>query len=190
MVQVIDASKARAWVGATVGSDRSIAPAITNAAHWGERPPDVCFNLGITFAGMKTLGVPYSATKSFPEAFREGMAARALKLGDWGRSAPEHWQPWFQASDAVHMIATLHANTAEFLDNHEKTMMSGLAGQAFRICGRNEGAFFNGNEVHFGYRDNISEPRFANIHAADKYDDQPTAPLGTVLLGYTTAFEG
>lgn len=28
---------------------------------------------------------------SFPDAFREGMAARAERLGDLGRSAPEHW---------------------------------------------------------------------------------------------------
>ena len=43
--------------------------------------------------------------------------------------------------------------------------------------------------MHFGYRDNITEPRFENVHSPDKYDDQPLAPLGTVLLGYATAFE-
>jgi len=187
VAQVIDAAQARAWIGATAGPDRSLAPSITDAAHWGEQPPDVCFNLGITFAGMQALGIPESTTRSLPEAYREGMAARATKVGDWGDSAPAHWQPWFQSSDAVHLIISLHANTAALLDAFENVMMSGLAGRAFKIRGRNEGAFFNGDEVHFGYRDNISQPRFANISPPGKYDDQPTAPLGTVLLGYPTA---
>ena len=189
VARVVDASQARAWIGATVGPDRSIAPAITDAAHWGERPPEVCFNLGITFAGMQALGVPDSATHSFPEAYRQGMAARATKIGDWGPSSPEHWQPWFRDSDSVHLILSLHANTAELLDRFETAMMSGLAGRALTLRGRNEGAAFHGDEVHFGYRDNISQPRFAGISPPGKYDDQPTAPLGTVLLGYPTALE-
>ncbi|RZL94023.1 MAG: hypothetical protein EOP82_06035 [Variovorax sp.] len=189
ITQVIDARQARAWIGATVGPDRSVAPAITDAAHWGEQPPDVCFNLGITFTGMQALGVPDSAARSFPEAYREGMAARASKIGDWGDSAPEHWKPWFQASDAVHLIVTLHADTAALLDQFEKQMMSGLAGQAFRICGRNEGAAFEDNKVHFGYRDSISQPRFTDVSPPGELDGQPFAPLGTVLLGHPTALE-
>ncbi|MGQ0736589.1 MAG: Dyp-type peroxidase [Acidobacteriota bacterium] len=189
VVQVTDAGRARTWIGATVGPDRSMAPALTSAAHWGERPPEVCFNLGITYTGMQALGVPDSAARAFSEAYREGMAARADKIGDWGDSAPECWQPWFRDRDAVHLIVTLHANAPELLDQHEKAMMSGPGGGAFRICGRNDGAAFNGDQVHFGYRDNISQPRFANISAPGKYDDQPKAPLGTVLLGYPTALE-
>lgn len=189
VAQVTDARQARAWIGATVGSDRSLAPEITDAAHWGAQPPDVCFNLGITYAGMQALGLPDTATRSFPEAYREGMAARATKIGDWGDSAPAHWQPWFQASDAVHLIVSLYANSAALLDQFEQSMMAGLAGRAFTVRGRNEGAQFNGAEVHFGYRDNISQPRFANVSPPGKFDDQPMAPLGTVLLGYPTALE-
>jgi deferrochelatase/peroxidase EfeB len=189
VVQVVDAGKARSWIGATVASDRSVAPAITRSAHWGERPPEVCFNLGVTFAGLKALRVPDSSANSFPEAFREGMAARASRLGDWGTSAPEHWLSWFRPGEPVHLIVTLYADTAELLDSWEQAMMTGLGGRAFRICGRNDGAWFNGDQVHFGYRDNISQPRFANARTPGKYDDQPTAPLGTVLLGYKTAFE-
>ncbi len=189
VLQVIDAPRARAWIKATVESDRLVAPAITRTAHWGERPPDFCFNLGVTFAGMTALGVPPAAAKAFPQAYREGMAARAIKLGDWGPSAPEHWHPWFRAADAVHVIATLHANTVSLLDDGERLLRSGLGAQAFRIVGGDEGFRFDGDAVHFGYRDNISEPRFGGLHAAEKYDDQPLAPLGTVLLGYRTAFE-
>jgi deferrochelatase/peroxidase EfeB len=54
-----------------------------------------------------------------------------------------------------------------------------------------EGFCFNGNYVHFDYRDNISQPRFVGVHDPEDYPDkQPLAPLGTVLLGYPTNFEG
>ena len=190
VLQVADPASARAWIGATAGSDRSRAPAITRAAHWGERPPDVCFNLGITFTGMQALGLPDSATRAFPDAYKDGMVARAMKLGDWGASAPEHWYPWFRDDGVLHLIVSLHGNTAAQLDDHERLVASGLAARAFRIAGRNDGAAFDGDLVHFGYRDNISQPRFAAVRVPGKYDDQPLAPLGTVLLGYPTAFEG
>jgi deferrochelatase/peroxidase EfeB len=51
--------------------------------------------------------------------------------------------------------------------------------------------YFAGDTVHFGYRDSIAQPKFAEIHdPADYPDGQPMAPLGTVLLGYPTNFEG
>jgi deferrochelatase/peroxidase EfeB len=189
VVEVVDARAARSWIAATAGSDRSLAPAITSAAHWGDDPPAVCFNLGVTYAGLMALGVPEATINSFPEAFREGMATRASTLGDWGSSAPEQWYPWFRPDKPVHLIATIYANTAELLDREEQAITAGPGGRALRIGGRNDGAWFNGDQVHFGYRDNISQPRFASVRTAGKYDDQPTAPLGTVLLGYPTGLE-
>jgi hypothetical protein len=83
VVQITDATRARAWIGATAGPDRSVAPAITDAAHWGERPPDVCFNLGITYAGMQALGVPDATSNSFPKAFAKAWprALQRLAIG-------------------------------------------------------------------------------------------------------------
>jgi Dyp-type peroxidase family len=44
-----------------------------------------------TFPGLKALKVDVETLESFPEPFKEGMAARAERLGDTGPSAPEHW---------------------------------------------------------------------------------------------------
>lgn len=49
-------------------------------------------NIAFTYSGLKALGVHGGALASFPDAFRQGMAARARRLGDVGRSAPEHWE--------------------------------------------------------------------------------------------------
>ncbi len=48
-------------------------------------------NIAFTFSGLEALQLNEHVLASFPEAFREGMAARAERLGDTGPSAPEHW---------------------------------------------------------------------------------------------------
>ncbi|HEX6374417.1 MAG TPA: hypothetical protein VFZ91_01720 [Allosphingosinicella sp.] len=49
-------------------------------------------SMAFTFAGLKALKLDSDTLASFPEPFREGMAARAHRLGDVGRHAPEHWE--------------------------------------------------------------------------------------------------
>ena len=62
---------------------------------------------------------------------------------------------------------------------------------ALRLLGTREGYNFPGDFVHFGYRDNITQPRFEGVHDPQRYaDGQPKAPLGTVLLGHPTNLEG
>ena len=57
--------------------------------------------------------------------------------------------------------------------------------------GTYDGWFFDGDTVHFGYRDNISEPRFKGIHDPGEYPDaQPQSPVGAMLMGYPTEYEG
>jgi len=52
----------------------------------------VPINLAFTFPGLKALQLSEPTLASFPEAFKQGMAARAERLGDIGPSAPENWE--------------------------------------------------------------------------------------------------
>ncbi|MBI2739198.1 MAG: hypothetical protein HYX38_21980 [Rhodospirillales bacterium] len=52
----------------------------------------VPINFAFTFPGLKALKLNEATLSSFPEAFRQGMAARAERLGDVGPSAPENWE--------------------------------------------------------------------------------------------------
>ncbi len=52
----------------------------------------VPINFAFTFPGLKALQLSEPTLASFPEAFRQGMAARAERLGDVGPSAPENWE--------------------------------------------------------------------------------------------------
>jgi deferrochelatase/peroxidase EfeB len=186
ILEVADTSEARGWCGAVVSGRRDV-PQITSQAPW-EAKPASCFNVGLTFEGLRALGVGEQSLTTFPTEFVEGMPARTIKLGDVGESAPDRWPAPFDKPKALHLIASIYADEVAELDRIER---QALQGKAFRRLGMCEGFNFRDNYVHFGYRDNISQPRFAEIHDSEDYPDpQPMAPLGTVLLGYDTNFEG
>ncbi|WP_419907005.1 hypothetical protein [Hoeflea sp.] len=48
-------------------------------------------NVAFTFPGLEKLDVDANTLRSFPDVFKQGMAARAKRLGDDGPSAPENW---------------------------------------------------------------------------------------------------
>lgn len=190
VLEVVDRVAARKWLGAATAGGHGEVPPITTEAQWKTKP-DACFNLGLTFEGLRALGAPTKSLDSFPNEFVEGMHVRALKLGDTGPSAPEHWPVPFDEPARVHLIASIYADDIVHLDSVQQRVAGGGGGRAFRLRGTRDGWNFKGDYIHFGYRDNISQPRFLGIHDPERYPDkQPMAPLGTVLLGQDTAFEG
>ncbi len=54
-------------------------------------PRTSTLNVGLTFEGLRRLGVPEDELEQLPQEFREGMAARAGWLGDLGPNHPSHW---------------------------------------------------------------------------------------------------
>jgi Dyp-type peroxidase family len=52
----------------------------------------VAINFAFTYSGLEALKLDAATLASFPDAFKEGMAARAERLGDTGPSAPENWE--------------------------------------------------------------------------------------------------
>jgi deferrochelatase/peroxidase EfeB len=188
ILEVAEPGAARRWLAASVfGRDNGV-PRITSG-NWGANKPETCFNIGLTYEGLRALGTPSASLEMFPNEFVEGMTARAVKLGDVGPSAPENWPAPFNAPKRIHLIATIYAEKLEQLDEIEKRALAD--GNAFRLLDTRKGCSFPEDRVHFGYRDNIMQPRFEGVHDSDRYDDgQPKAPLGTVLLGHKTNLEG
>jgi hypothetical protein len=73
---------------------------VLTAAPWS-RKPDSGVNVGFSYAGLVALELPGATLASFPEEFREGMAARATLLGDEGASAPRNWEPPLGTSECM-----------------------------------------------------------------------------------------
>ena len=80
-----------------------------------------------TWNGLRALGLDEATLASFPEEFKQGMAARAEMLGDAGANAPEHWVGGLASPD-LHAIVILFArDDAEHdrcVSEHEKLIAS------------------------------------------------------------------
>src|SRR5215470_11996121 len=73
---------------------RRLTPHVDSAAGWW-KAANAWLAVGISYAGLEALGVPETSLQSFPEAFREGMAARARQLRDEGVNDPKYWDEPF-----------------------------------------------------------------------------------------------
>jgi deferrochelatase/peroxidase EfeB len=64
-------------------------------------------NLGITYSGLKLLGLPAGVLEEFPREFREGMEERAGVLGDVAHNHPSLWRLPLRpdGSERVHLSA-------------------------------------------------------------------------------------
>jgi len=161
ILEVADRFAARRWLAASTNGNGYGVPQIT-PGHWGANKPDTCFNIGLTYEGLRALGTPDSSLEMFPNEFIEGMNARALKLGDVGRSAPETWPAPFDEPKRIHLIVSIYATEISQLDDVQQRALGD--GTAWRLLGTREGCSFEDDIVHFGYRDNIMQPRFDGVH--------------------------
>jgi deferrochelatase/peroxidase EfeB len=190
ILSIGDAAAARRWLGVAASGGGDNVPVITSEASWRVKPVS-CFNIGLTYAGLTALGTPAASLATFPDEFVAGMNARAVKIGDVGSSAPETWDAPFADPRAVHLIATINADDVAVFDHVQHQVLAAGEGYAFTLMATRDGWNFDADFVHFGYRDNFSQPRFAGIHDPTRYPDaQPLAPLGAMLLGYRTETTG
>ncbi len=82
-------------------------------------------SIAFTWNGLRALGLDEASLASFPEEFRQGMAARAEMLGDTGPNHPDHWLGGLASPD-LHAIVILFARDAAERERcrmvHEKSV--------------------------------------------------------------------
>ena len=185
ILEVTNRVEARKFLSASVADESGDVPPITREKSWKIKP-DSCFNIGITYEGLKALGTPAEHLATFPKEFVEGMTKRALKIGDFGESAPENWPVPFDQPDRVHIVASVHASDKKRLDDIQSRVA-----QSFNVIGIRDGRNLAEGKVNFGYVDGISQPKFKGVHDPSQgNNNEPIDPLGTILLGYETRLEG
>ena len=98
-----DGAGGRAWASAikeTIHSAASMRAGVDQDKRW--------VTAAFTWNGLRALGLDEASLASFPEEFKQGMAARAEMLGDTGLNAPEHWVGGLASPD-LHAIVILFA---------------------------------------------------------------------------------
>ncbi|KQW46656.1 MULTISPECIES: Dyp-type peroxidase domain-containing protein [unclassified Roseateles] len=161
--------------------------------------PGVCRQVALTLAGLKALGVPAARLDRFPQAFKEGMAARAGLLGDVRHNHPTHWAlvrhvngiDRFDPANA-HVLVQLRFPAAEPGEHFTAadgqrldalaealTVNTGLALMATEPMRSNAA-----DKEHFGFKDGISQPTLAPATPGAAWGD--TVKTGEILQGFPT----
>lgn len=152
--------------------DLADGPQISNAIIWSQKP-DYCLNVGITMDGLRALGLPEESLDSFAKEFQEGAAKRASIIGDTDEHSPENWRGGLGKGED-HVILLLHTKRDQILEEATAELRAHFAvDNAFRELHCFTGHTLPGpkGKVHFGYVDDIGQPRY-------KGDPIPDAPDG------------
>jgi Dyp-type peroxidase family len=192
LLRVAQPTQAVAWL--------STAP--VNRDNDDVNQPGVWRQVALTLAGLKALGVPASRLERFPQAFKEGMAARAGLLGDVRHNHPTHWAlvrhvngvDRFDPANA-HVLVQLRFPAAEPGEHFTAadgqrlkelaealTVNTGLALMATEPMRSNAA-----DKEHFGFKDGISQPVPAQKDTpatGQAWDDR--VKMGEVLQGFPT----
>jgi Dyp-type peroxidase family len=175
LLKIEDASQGRELLN-------QLRPYVLSAAEYGRQ--DTWLAVAITYAGLSALEVPESSLASFPAAFRDGMAARASKVGDTGESSPEHWDRPYGTGD-IHVALTLLSTTNDiFQANLEKarSVLGSLPG--VKLLAREDFAQSPEERTPFGFKEGISFPNILGNGVNPIADDEEPISAGEFIFGY------
>src|ERR1700676_1731422 len=108
MLRIDDAKQGREML-------RRLIPHVAPAEDWWVPTLPGWLGIAFTYQGLRALGVPQTSLDTFPQEFREGMAARASILNDVGDNAPINWEYPFGGSD-VHVALAIYSKDKESLE--------------------------------------------------------------------------
>jgi Dyp-type peroxidase family len=162
---------------------RRLTPYVDSAAGWWSSQ-NAWLGVGISYAGLEALGVPGDSLQSFPEAFREGMAARAGHLGDVGVNDPKNWESPFGTGQA-------HIGISAFSDSEERwrhvlttarRLFEGFSGVT--LLHMQDFGQQPGDLNPLGYKDGIDQPAIEGIGVDPLPGQGRPIKAGEFILGY------
>ena len=177
ILRIDDAGQGREMV-------RRLLPHVAPAAEWWVPSLPGWVGISFTFEGLKALGVPQASLESFPIEFRQGMAARAAILHDWGGNAPENWEYPFGTRD-MHVALAIYAKDDESLQkvlelarkaHHDLPQISVVYRMKFGELPEGRNAF--------GFKDGLHNPHVEGSGPPPHEGAEPSVKAGEFLLGY------
>jgi Dyp-type peroxidase family len=176
LLRVNDAQGGRAFL-------RRLTPHVDSAAGWWSAVTP-WLAVGISYAGLEALGLPDDSLGSFPEAFRQGMAARARHLGDEGVNDPKNWdQPYGKGQ--------VHIGVSAFSDSEEeRRRILGIAREQFEgfsgvsVLAMQDFGAQPGDRNSLGYKDGIDQPAIEGSGVYPLPGQGQPIKAGEFILGY------
>jgi deferrochelatase/peroxidase EfeB len=176
------AESGRKWVNVlsdVVGTAKTVMAASDADMRW--------ISLAFTFNGLHKLGLDESSLESFPEPFRQGMAARAAILGDVGINHPDNWEDNITSED-LHAVVILFARNKEERERCVKKHDEYLAGtpgvEILSTLLIEAVPPYDYVHEHFGYRDRITTPVIEGMGNECTPGSSAPSKAGEFFLGY------
>src|SRR4029453_12812736 len=151
-----NAEHGRKWVNALadiVGNVKTVIAASETDMRW--------VSLAFTFNGLRKLGVDEVSLATFPEPFRQGMAARARMLGDTGINHPDNWEDKITSED-LHAVVILFARDKEererCIKKHDEYLGANPGVEILSSLLIEAVLPYDYVHEHFGYRDRLTTP--------------------------------
>jgi deferrochelatase/peroxidase EfeB len=169
----------RAWLAGLidqVGTAASVSSGSDDAG-W--------LTLAFTYNGLRALGVDDAALATFPEEFRQGMAARASILGATGVNHPDHWVGGLN-TPALHAIAVFFARDVAERERAKQAHADYLSqiGGVDVVSSLDLEAISPEPREHFGYLDRRSEVVIEGTGEMPPNGWGPPVKAGEFFLGY------
>jgi Dyp-type peroxidase family len=143
--------------------------------------------VAFTCNGLRALGVNEDSLSTFPEEFRQGMAARAEILGTTGANHPAHWVGGL-ASSELHAIIVLFAQDVGERERcrkqHEEHVLRCAGVEVLSSLDLEAIAPFDHAHEHFGYRDRLSQPAIEGTGVEATPGSGPPIKPGEFFLVY------
>ena len=143
--------------------------------------------VAFTWNGLRALGVAEESLATFPEEFRQGMAARATILGTTGANDPSHWVGGLASRD-LHAITILFARDVAERERcrqeHDKYLSQCEGVEVLSSLDLEAIPPFDAVREHFGYRDRLSQPVIAGTGVEPTPGSGPAIKPGEFFLGY------
>src|SRR5215469_16073418 len=161
---------------------RRLTPYVDSAVGW-RNAANAWIAVGISYAGLEALGLPQGSLQSFPEPFREGMAARAPHLRDEGVNDPQNWDQSFGKGQ-------VHIGLSVFSDSEEKhRRVLAIASEQYKVSGVSVLAMQDfgaqpGDLNSLGYKDGIDQPAIEGSGVEPLPGQGQPIKAGEFILGY------
>lgn len=176
------AESGRRWIGAlldTVGVAKTVLEAKPDDMRW--------VSLAFTWNGLKALGVDDASLATFPEPFRQGMAARAIMLGDTGNNHPDYWEDNMANPELYAVIILFAKDRAErerCVNAHHEYLRQNPGVEVISTLELEAIPPFDYVHEHFGYRDRITTPLIEGMGIEPTPGSHPASKPGEFILGY------
>jgi deferrochelatase/peroxidase EfeB len=176
------ADHGRSWLSGIidrVGSGRSVAPGDPLDSRW--------VTVAFTWNGLRTLGVDEASLATFPEEFRQGMAARAEMLGDTGANHPGQWVGGLASPDLHALVILFARDVAErerCVEEHRKYASRFPGVEALSTLDLEATPPLDYAHDHFGYRDRMSQPEVEGMGITPTPGSGDPLKPGEFFLGY------